>query len=197
VNVPVGDVENALVVNYPVANCADAGLSTDAFIPYVGLIERESITIAGPRYLRLVYARLGGVTVLSEPEVAFRLALDKQRYGGENTPVLTARLTLRSTQSEPVELTFSSGQRFDLVIKDESGREHFRWSDGRSFTQAIESERFGPGERNWVVEVPLASRGGERLPPGKYTAEAFLATISPRAFAASVGFEILPVTPGK
>ena len=190
VTVPAGESTNALTIHYPSANCADAGLSVDAFVPYIGLVERESITIAGPRYLRLVYARVGGVTVLSEPEVGFSLTLDKQQYGGEGVPVATARLTLRSTQSEPLELTFPSGQRFDLVIKDESGKQYWRWSDGRAFTLALGVERFGPGERNWVVEAPLAA-GGERLPPGRYIAEAFLTTL-PRTYAASVGFEVRP-----
>ena len=189
VTVPAGEFTNALKIHYPAANCADAGLSADAFVPYIGLVERESITIAGPRYLRLVYARVGGVTVLSEPEVGFGLTLDKQQYGEEDPLVATARLTLRSTQAEPIELTFPTGQRFDLVIKDASGKEYARWSDGRVFPQAVGVERIGPGERNWVIEMPL-SVGGERLAPGRYIAEAFLTT-QPRIYMASVGFEVL------
>jgi hypothetical protein len=192
VTVPAGEFVNALVVHYPAANCADAGLVTDAFIPYIGLVERESLTIAGPRFLRLAYARVGGVTVLSEPEVTFSLTLDRRQYGGDsNIPVMTARLTLRSTHPEPIELTFSSGQRFDIEIRDESGKGVFRWSADKSFVAVIGVERIGPGERNWVVEIPLAA-GGERLPPGKYVAEAFLTTLGPPMYSASVGFEILP-----
>jgi hypothetical protein len=191
VAVPIGDLTGALAIIYPAGNCADAGLGTDYFMPYVGLVERESITIAGPRFLRLAYARIGGVTVLSEPEIAFSLTLDKPQYGGDDVPVLTARLTLRSTRSEPVTLTFPSGQRFDLVIRNESGQEVFTWSVGRAFVLAFGTERFGPGERNWMVMAPL-SAAGERLPAGRYTAEAWLTTVSPRTYVASVGFEILP-----
>jgi hypothetical protein len=190
--VPIGELTGVLAITYPAGNCADAGLATDRFLPYIGLVERESITIAGPQYLRLIYARVGGVTVLSEPEVTFSLTLDRPQYGGEEIPAMTARLALRSTQSEPLELTFPSGQRFDLVVRNEAGVEVIRWSEGKAFTLAFGTERFGPGERNWVVRIPLSS-GNARLPAGRYIAETWLTTEGPRRiYVASVGFEVLP-----
>jgi hypothetical protein len=189
--VPMGELSGALEVDYPAGNCADAGLTADYFVPYIGLVARESITIAGPHSLRLSYARVGGVTVVSEPEVTFSVTIDRSRYGGEGVPVMTARVTLRATQSQPLELTFPSGQRFDLELKDSTGKPVYRWSADKVFPLIFGTEQFGPGERNWVVQVPL-SASGQRLPAGSYTAEAWLATAAPRSYAASVGFEILP-----
>jgi hypothetical protein len=184
VKLPIGDVVNALEVSYPGANCADAGLTADHFLPYIGLVRREVTTIGGPRAFELIYARIGGVTVLSAPQVSFTLTLDRAVYErGDQTPVMTARMTLRVTR-QPLELTFPSGQRFDVVLRNEAGREVFRWSDGKAFTLALGSETIQNGEKNYITEIPL------RLPAGKYTAEGWLTTIGAKAYAATVGFEI-------
>ena len=114
VSTPVADFTDALEISYPSANCADAGLEREYYAPWIGLVTSSGITIAGPRRSELIYARLGGVTVLTPREVGFGLALDKAVYdGGE----LVARVTLRNTQSKPLTLVFSSGQTFELVIK--------------------------------------------------------------------------------
>jgi hypothetical protein len=193
VRTPAGEFINALAISYPSANCADAGLSSEFYLPWIGLVRRESLTIAGPRVMSLSYARIGGVTVLSEPENAFSLTLDRSQYGDPaNVPLLTARLTLRMTHPEPVELTFPSGQRFDLEIRNERNETVLRWSDGKAFTLALGSERIGPGEKNWTLQLPLAN-GATRLPPGSYTAEGWLTTIGERRYAARVPFSIIGV----
>lgn len=187
---PIGEVANALAISYPGANCADAGLESDVFLPYIGLVLRTAITIAGPRSLELIYARIGGVTVLSEPEVAFSLTLDRAVYGDRlNAPVMTARLTLRVT-ADPVELSFPSGQRFDIVLRNDRGEEVYRWSEGRFFTLALGRETLGAGEKNYVVRIPLADAAGNRFAPGRYVAEGWLATIGAKEYVASTGFTI-------
>jgi hypothetical protein len=81
----------------------------------------------------------------------------------------TVNLALRVTNptDEAVELTFPSGQSFDFVVTRQ-GRELWRWSEDRMFTQAIRYERIEPGETRvyesaWVpppgVEGELAVRG--------------------------------------
>jgi len=186
IKVPAADFINVLEVSYPVAHCADAGLTRDWFVPYVGLVQRESTTIAGPRFLKLAYSRVGGVTVLSEPEVGFALTLDSPAPSGD---FLTARLTVRSTQEKPLALEFLSGQRYDLAVRNQDGDEIYRWSQGLAFTQALGQEEI-TGERNWVVEVPLTI-DGKRLPAGRYRVDAWL-TATPKSgvFRATLGFEI-------
>lgn len=186
VKVPAAEFINVLEVSYPAANCADAGLTRDWFVPYIGLVQRESTTIAGPRFLKLAYSRIGGVTVLSEPELGFSLTLDNPAPSGD---VLIARLTVRSTQEKPLSLNFTSGQRYDLTIRNQDGHEIYRWSDGRAFTLALGREEI-IGERNWVVDVPLLFEG-KRLPAGRYTVEAWITTAPESgAFRATLGFEI-------
>lgn len=54
-------------------------------------------------------------------------------------------LQVTNTGEAPVELTFPSGQSFDFVVLDD-GREVWRWSADRMFTQAIRTEALAPGE---------------------------------------------------
>lgn len=190
---PVGEFTNLIHVAYPAANCADAGLDADFFAPYIGLVKREGVTIAGPRAMELVYARIGDVTVLTAPEISFSMALDKTVYDVNGIPQMNARLTLRSTIPQPIDLVWPSGQRFDLVIRNERGVEVARWSDGKAFTLIFGTEKFGPGERNYAVQLPLQDKQNNRLPAGKYVAEGFLATQGEqKPYVARVGFEIIP-----
>lgn len=186
VKTPAAEFVNVLEVSYPAANCADAGLTRDWFVPYIGLVQRESTTIAGPRFLKLAYSRVGGVTVLSEPEIGFALTLDSSAPEGDT---LVARLTVRSTQSKPLTLDFTSSQRYDFEIRNSAGEVVYRWSASRAFLQALGSEEI-VGERNWVEELPLTV-GGRRLPAGRYMVEGWL-TARPEsgAFRATLGFEI-------
>lgn len=192
-SLPAGDFENALRVRYPAANCADAGLSSDLFAPYIGLVERTSITIAGPRKMELIYARVGGVTVLSQPHVSFALTLDQSVY--EAGAAAIVRMTLRNTSARPVTLNFSSGQRYDIVIRDEAGKEVFRDSARRTYVQVTGREEITQGERNYVEVVTLASLEGQPLAVGRYTLEAWLTNSSSSAgqrpqYAGTVAFEI-------
>ncbi|MGH9720309.1 MAG: BsuPI-related putative proteinase inhibitor [Bryobacteraceae bacterium] len=187
----VGQISETLQIRYPATNCADAGLDGDVWAPYIGLVERTFVTIAGPRIYRLIYSRTGGVTVLSEPELSFGLTLDKSAYTEGQLPV--ARLTLRHSQPEPLPLTFPSTQTYDLAIRNEKGEILYNWSAGKSFAQLFREERLAAGEKNWVISVSIpvpAVVGARPLQPGVYTAEAWLTTSGPRRYVASVGFEV-------
>jgi hypothetical protein len=195
---PVGEFGETLRVAYPPTGCADAGITDEHYLAYVGLLRRTYSSIAGPRPYDLVYARLGGVTVVSAKEITFSLTLDKSVYTANlmppvnlqtAVPVMMARMTLRNTQDEPVVLEFPSGQSFDIAIKNEKGETVLRWSDGKFFTMVFRTERFS-GEKNWTADLRLAGADGRPLPEGRYTAEAWLATTEPQRFRASVGFEV-------
>jgi hypothetical protein len=196
---PVGEFSNALRIVYPPGTCADAGVSEDLFLPYVGLVSRTFITIAGPQRYDLIYARLGGVTEVSEQQSSFELALDRAVYTADlmppvdprrSIPVMTARIKLRNTQDQPLVLDFASGQIYDLELKAEDGKVVYRWSDGRMLTQALQSLTVPPRtEKVWVIVVRLGNSSGV-FPQGRYTAEAWLTTTGSRKWFASVPFEI-------
>jgi len=194
---PIGEVDYALEVGYP--GVFQVGIERELFLPYIGMVHRRQAT-GGPTYATydLIYSRTGGVTVVAEPELSFSLTVDRSIYTADlmppvdprrAIPVMTARLTLRNTTPDPVDLTFPTGQSYDLVLRNEKGDVVFRWSEGKAFTEAVRKESFR-GERNWVILVALAGRDERPLPQGKYIAEAWLTTTGPRAYAASVGFEI-------
>lgn len=196
---PAGTFHDALQIVYTAGACRDAGLLEEWFLPGTGLVRRTETTFGGPKTYDLIYARIGGVKVISQPELRFSIALDRGVYTanlmppidpGLSVPVMTARLSLRNTTDKPVRLAFSSGQRHDLEFKNERGDVVYRWSDGRAFTLALGEEIIGPGERNYVVIVRLADKEGKPLAQGKYTAMGWITTMGPRVYAASVGFEI-------
>jgi hypothetical protein len=179
---PIGEFDNALEIRYTPGKCADAGVVSEVYLPWIGLVQRTTTTIAGPRVFDLVYARIGGVTIVSGPETSFGITLDKSVYSAGSG--VSARLTLRSTQSDALKLVFSSGQMFDLAIRNEKGDRVYQWSIGRFFTDVVQTVDV-QGEKNWTVTAPLG-----QLPAGKYTAEGWLTPVGPVVWTASAPFEI-------
>lgn len=71
-----------------------------------------------------------------------------------------------------LELTFASGRTHDLTVLDSLGREVWRWSEGRLFTQAVQ---------NRVVrasDVISFEEEWKDAAPGRYTAVATLASVN-------------------
>ncbi len=184
---PLGEFENAFLIVYPPAMCADAGLQQDVFLPGVGLVKRVAESFAGPRSFDLIYARLGAVTYISNSRLSFSLGLDRvvySRQAGSKALTAEARMILTAREN-PITLVFADGQSFDLVVRSEKGDQVYRWSAGRAFTQTVRTEVV-EGERNWALVAPLGD-----LPPGKYTARGWLTTMGDgHRFSATVSFEI-------
>ncbi|HEX6746583.1 MAG TPA: BsuPI-related putative proteinase inhibitor [Longimicrobium sp.] len=66
---------------------------------------------------------------------------------GADAVVFTLAVT--NATRAPVTLEFTSGQSYDFVVGD-GGREVWRWSAERMFTQALRSETLAAGEtRTW------------------------------------------------
>ncbi|MCC7174777.1 MAG: hypothetical protein IT159_06240 [Bryobacterales bacterium] len=196
---PAGSFPETLRVVYAPGSCADAGLTEEIFYRWTGLLRRSETTIGGLRTYDLIYARTAGATVISQPELHFSLTLDKPVYTADlmppvdpaaGIPRLTARLTLRNTSDKPVLLDFSSGQRYEIEIKDEKGAVVYRWSEGRGFPLALGQETIGPGEKNYVAVIPLAVKSGRPFPQGRYVAGAWITNSGPQRFRASMGFEV-------
>lgn len=60
-------------------------------------------------------------------------------------------LHVTNRADKSIELMFPSGQTHDFVVTDESGREVWRFGDGRMFTQALQSKLLG-GEETTTYE---------------------------------------------
>lgn len=78
-------------------------------------------------------------------------------------------LSVRNNTSKMLELRFPDGQTHDFVVKDFTGKEVWRWSQGRMFTSAMRSETLrGKGET--AFEESWDSKGQH----GSFTAVAVL-----------------------
>ncbi|HET7583707.1 MAG TPA: BsuPI-related putative proteinase inhibitor [Gemmatimonadaceae bacterium] len=73
---------------------------------------------------------------------------------------LTLHVTNRSDSG--VEISFPSGKTHDFVVLDTAGRELWRWSEGRLFTQAM---------RNKQLDAKEAITFDERWEPGSHHGE--------------------------
>jgi hypothetical protein len=67
-----------------------------------------------------------------------------------------------STGQTSVTLTFSSGQRGDVSLS-QGGAEKYRWSNGKAFTEAIETVTLEPGQ-----SMPVVLNDTLVAPPGEY-----------------------------
>lgn len=111
------------------------------------------------------------------------------------TGKLTATLTVKNVSPAEQKLTFSSGQKYDFVIRDARGGEIKRWSGDMMFTQALEDLTMAAGQEHTYKEVMNLGKPGKPLPLGGYTLEGILTCSTPLT-SAPVPFKIIP-TPAK
>lgn len=90
---------------------------------------------------------------------------------GETAGTRDVKFTLHvaNRAEKNVELMFPSGQTHDFVVRDSAGREVWRWSEGRMFTQALQSKAIGGGESATYEEAWPAGKQA-----GRFTVEATL-----------------------
>lgn len=81
------------------------------------------------------------------------------------------RFALRITNNTPskLELLFPSGQTHDFAVFDSAGKEVWRWSEGRMFTQVLQNRIL---ESSGTLAIDANWRG--TVPPGRYVAIASL-----------------------
>jgi hypothetical protein len=60
-----------------------------------------------------------------------------------------------------VEIAFPNGQAYDFVVLDPVGREVWRWSSGRMFTQVIQDKLLGAGDDMRLAETWSAHAHGK------------------------------------
>lgn len=194
---PVGDFNQAtLLTLINVGTCIAAGVpEVEVYLPWVGMLSRSGRLTGGGgvRFeMHLIYARLGGVTVVSEPETAFSLSLNGRGFraagSAAQAPLLTVRMALWNTNPEPL----PRQQRFELEIRNSCGDLLRRTSDVVAT---------GAGETVHTVLVPLLDTNGIPLRDGRYMVGAVVRENDPPLYSASASFEIVssgvpPTTPG-
>lgn len=85
-------------------------------------------------------------------ELAFQLKADNQ---GD---AIHVTLQLVNESAETKELTFTSGQRYDLIIRSDSGDELYNYAADMMFTQAIETVTLEADEE-FVIEETWETEG--------------------------------------
>lgn len=78
-------------------------------------------------------------------------------------------LDVTNVGKKDVEITFPNGQTHDFAVLDSTGREVYRWADGKMFTQSVQNRTIETGET-----MRIAEHGAPALPPGSYVAVATL-----------------------
>lgn len=86
---------------------------------------------------------------------------------------------LMSHYTKPQEITFGSGQSFELVITDEQGNEVYRFSDGKAFIQMLRFQEINAGEAlTFQDEWDMTNKDGVKLTSGKFKAEITIKILS-------------------
>ena len=78
-------------------------------------------------------------------------------------------LDVTNVGKKNVELQFPDGQTHDFAVLYSAGREVYRWSEGRMFTQSLQNRTIEDGET-----LRIAEQATPPLPQGSYVAVATL-----------------------
>lgn len=174
-----GRPEKDGVITYT-SSCADAGLEREVYQANIGMVERVEQTIAGPKTMKLVAAKVGQWTLGGQDGSLFQVQVARK-------DVTTLTVTMRLNAGPgPFKVVFPTGQTFDVVLRDPDGEVVWRWSEGQAFIQVVREEEVTPLGLRYSVDVPLALQLPRPWKDGVYTVEAWLtAGPSGREFAGS------------
>ena len=88
----------------------------------------------------------------------------------QNDNELLVRMLVTNNQEQEASLDFSSGQKYEILLKNEAGEVEYRYSEGMMFTMALIHEPFEAGETK-VYEERIAL---DSISAGSYVLEAEL-----------------------
>jgi hypothetical protein len=115
------------------------------------------------------------------PGFGVAVSIDQPEYWtdfmppGVRAPTIGMTLTVYNNSDQSVTFQFPTSQRYDFAIRDSSGREVWRWSDGRFFLQVLGSLTLEPGDAvRFKTEHEFVDEQGEPLPEGVYTVQGAL-----------------------
>ena len=127
-------------------------------------------------------ASLVSLNLAKRPAPARQEAQKPARKKDANVPKITPNFTVQvdggalqfslevtNVGKKNVELTFPDGQTHDFAVLDSVGREVYRWSTTRMFTQSVQNRTIEDGET-----LRIAERATPSLPHGSYVAVATL-----------------------
>jgi len=118
-----------------------------------------------------ILALTAGATPVSVERVEGSLTLEasvaRRAFAAGESVELT--LTGRNTGNAALSVTFTSGQRFDFIVRRPRGDEVWRWSHDKAFIQVIQTAPLRPQETLMFRESwDQRDLQGRRVDPGPY-----------------------------
>ncbi|GAB7054386.1 MULTISPECIES: BsuPI-related putative proteinase inhibitor [unclassified Paenibacillus] len=78
--------------------------------------------------------------------------------------------SVRNTSGKDLQISYSSGQKYDIYVYNEANEEIYRWSVNKAFTQALIVSSLKKADTLSFTEVwDLKDNQGKRVPKGRYT----------------------------
>lgn len=135
-----------------------------------GLLKGRGNNLMYPKD-KLTYAEAMVLTKRLENMIAAEaFNVDGEVVKQEKNIKFNFKLVNRSGKSH--DLTFTSGQIYEVVVTDRIGQEVYRYSDDMMFTQAIIAKTFAAGEfLSGQVVWDMKDKSGQLLPPGRYNVQ--------------------------
>jgi hypothetical protein len=122
-------------------------------------------------------ATAGGTVDNPATPVVATLSTDKTTY--KTSEPITFTITARNASKAVQNLSFSSGQSYDIMVRPQGQSEAdplWQWSRGRMFTQAVRDITLNAGEqKTWTTTWLQTASAGGFVPRGEYTVSARLA----------------------
>ncbi|MBI4280391.1 MAG: hypothetical protein HY660_18210 [Armatimonadetes bacterium] len=131
----------------------------------------------------------------AERTVIYEATLPRPAFAPGERVELT--LTVRNRGEAPVAFVFPTAQRYDLSISRDGGAEVWRWSEDKVFAQVVTHLTLKQGEATrFVIAWDQRDRGGGRVAPGRYQAQAIFLGRLPPDSPRSLALPPLPFTIG-
>ncbi|RPF52075.1 BsuPI-related putative proteinase inhibitor [Aquisalibacillus elongatus] len=97
----------------------------------------------------------------------------------EEADLLRFKMELTNNSGSAVDLSFSSGQKYEITIQDpDTKQEVYRYSDGQMFTEAIENKTIEPNESLTWEQAWDYTQNGEKVEAKDYQATVQLIPMS-------------------
>ena len=168
VSTPAGQFQNIVKLSFR-GHCRDFGLLSASFVEGVGLVQWQTDSLVGPNYHKLTRATIDGVDYPLISGLQILSEIESGVFDLSEKSTAFAYLRLENGSDSPVELTFLSGQRFEIEIVSDTGEILNRWSNDKYFTQMVESITLEPGSITRFGDViDLTTRDGFPLHNGDY-----------------------------
>ncbi|MBM7571509.1 BsuPI-related putative proteinase inhibitor [Aquibacillus albus] len=97
--------------------------------------------------------------------------LEMQAEISPSVDEITFDMELVNQGEDTIELSFSSGQQYEIIVINQSGEVVYQYSEGRDFTEALVEKELKSGESLKWTELWEYPKDEEGIEPGKYTAE--------------------------